>query len=341
MNQLDKQTLKAACRIRRGLAKARQNHRAIQLPAQPWFHMQRLAVRIQRARARGWHLAAQRCLAQFLGEANRLHWQMDDLLTPLRRQASPRPLPTESDLYRDILALKPEFSEVALDFDKHTLSVETEPIELAGIELGPFEIRLDWEELSSSQPYRVVAVEPNPAASNDTVTHPHVRDEALCEGEGRAAIRRALAEGRLYDFFLLVSQILHSYGQGAAFVELSRWNGVRCHDCDARVGPDELYDCHRCSETVCEECYSICSRCDSPTCSHCTSECNTCGGSYCKSCLQECSACGESVCSNCLEDNLCGDCHAEQQQDDTTDYDDSSAESAVGPDPALEVAACG
>lgn len=341
MNPFDKETLRAACHIRRGLEKARQDYRPLQLPFQAWGELQGLVTKVQRARARGWHAAAGRCLERFLRQADRLQWQLGYFLTDLRRQTSPRRLPPDSEIYRDIVALKEEFPEVTVDLQAHTLSVETEPIELEGIDLGRFEIRLDWGELRSSLPYRVVALDPNPAASNDSVTHPHVQDEVLCEGEGRAAVRGALAEGRLYDFFLLVSQILHSYGQGAAFVELNRWHGVRCHDCDGRVGSDEGYDCHRCSETVCDECYSICSQCGNSTCSNCTSECNTCGGSYCKSCLRECSACGESVCSNCLEDNLCGDCHAEQQQDDTNDSDDGTAQSTAGPDPDLEVATCG
>ena len=82
--------------------------------------------------------------------------------------------------------------------------------------LGPFEIRLDWGSLSDPNPYSVVALDPNSAASNDEVTHPHVKDEHLCEGEGHSAIRAALAECRLLDFFMLVSQVLHTYGQGSA-----------------------------------------------------------------------------------------------------------------------------
>ena len=36
----------------------------------------------------------------------------------------------------------------------------------------------------------------NPADANHSVTHPHVQDEAVCEGEGRQPVRRALEQGR-------------------------------------------------------------------------------------------------------------------------------------------------
>ena len=102
---------------------------------------------------------------------------------------------------------------------------------------GPFEIRLDWRQLGSATPYRVVALDPHPAAKDTDVTHPHVQEEQLCEGEGRSAVRAALAEGRLYDFFLLVSQLLHTYGRGSAYVELDNWDGIPCDDCNAPVRP--------------------------------------------------------------------------------------------------------
>ena len=51
----------------------------------------------------------------------------------------------------------------------------------------------------------MIARDPHPAESRENVTHPHVMDEILCEGEGRHSIRQALAQGRLLDFFTLVA----------------------------------------------------------------------------------------------------------------------------------------
>ena len=102
-----------------------------------------------------------------------------------------------------------------IDFEEHEIAVTTEPITLEGIFLGPFEIRLDWERLGNSLPYRIKALDPHPAAANEDVTHPHVQNEQLCEGDGRVGHPQRLREGRLGDFFLLVAQVLRTYGKGS------------------------------------------------------------------------------------------------------------------------------
>ena len=107
-----------------------------------------------------------------------------------------------------------EFEAVDIDLGEHELSVTTDRIVLEGINLGSFKIRLDWHLLGFSSAYRVMALDPNPAAKNEDITHPHVQDGNLCEGEGRSAVQAALEECRLYDFFLLVSRLLHTYGRG-------------------------------------------------------------------------------------------------------------------------------
>ena len=65
--------------------------------------------------------------------------------------------------------------------------------------------------------YRVVALDPHPAGSDESVTHPHVRDEQLCAGDAAAAIRSALAGGRICDFFLLVRSVLDRIQPRLAF----------------------------------------------------------------------------------------------------------------------------
>ena len=170
-----------------------------------------------------------------------------------------------------------------IDLDEHELSVTTDRIVLEGVFLGPFEIRLDWQRSASSSPYRVVALDPNPAAKSDDITHPHVQDEQLCEGDGRTAIRAALAECRLYDFFLLVSQLLHTYGRGSAYVELGDWDGVPCEDCGDSVDEDDRYYCDRCDATLCGECSVSCHGCGDAFCSGCLGPCAACGCEYCSS----------------------------------------------------------
>jgi hypothetical protein len=162
-----------------------------------------------------------------------------------------------------------------------------------------------------------VALDPHPAAKDTDVTHPHVQEEQLCEGDGRSAVRAALAEGRLYDFFLLVSQLLHTYGRGSAYVELDHWDGIPCDDCNALTDADDRYYCDRCGNTLCSSCSITCHGCDNGFCSGCASSCDSCGLDFCSSCLQICSVCRRQFCEDCLEAGLCHSCHEKQHKEET------------------------
>ena len=87
---------------------------------------------------------------------------------------------------------------------------------------------------------------PIPLRSNEDVTHPHVSDEAVCEGDGRVPIRKALEQGRLLDFFVIVRNLLQTYNSGSPFVSLDDWEGIRCADCGASAGEDERWTCVKC-----------------------------------------------------------------------------------------------
>jgi len=108
----------------------------------------------------------------------------------------------------------------------------TEPITLEDVYLGPFRIQLELNkdirlssvealsELYQGGAYHVIALEPNLAATDASVNHPHVSNERLCEGDGYAPIRAALEQGRLCDFFTLVRSILNTYSPDSPYVRL-------------------------------------------------------------------------------------------------------------------------
>ena len=95
------------------------------------------------------------------------------------------------------------FEEVSVDLKDKTITVQTACIELDYVDFGPFNIVLHWERIGQGRAFDVIAKEPNRSQVNDRVTHPHVREDELCEGEGTTAIHAALASGRLLDFFVL------------------------------------------------------------------------------------------------------------------------------------------
>jgi hypothetical protein len=326
MHRIPKETSRAAAAIQEHIAERHQDRRGMVLPDGIWDDMQRLRRQIEKAIQRGWHAAARRMTDDFLYTADSCHYRLLELVATLREQAKSPVLPSQAEILQEILALQKEFDEVELEPTTGTISVTVGPITLEGIHLGRFTISLDWEGPSSSSPYRVVALDPNPAASNDSVPHPHVQDERLCEGEGRAAICSAIAQGRLLDFFTIVSQTLFTYARGSAYVELDRWDGESCHDCGRTVYEDERYYCHRCDEIVCGDCSVTCQGCDYSYCSGCVSACHECHDDYCSSCLGSCSACHQATCSNCLQGGLCGSCHEKRQQERNNDDSDDRAD---------------
>ena len=202
---------------------------------------------------------------------------------------------------------------MSFDLRSTYLSVTTEPITLEGHYLGPFEIRLDLRRLTAESPYRVIALDPHPAASREGVTHPHVLDEVLCEGDGRTAIRQALAQGRLLDFFQLVVNLLRTYNRESPFVELALWNGEGCGDCGETVTAEYRYECQRCEDTVCGDCQTTCGDCEGSFCSNCISECANCHDAHCGRCLSSCAAASASFVLSCLDDHeRCPNCHEEE-----------------------------
>jgi hypothetical protein len=286
--------------------------------------MQRLSKQIDKARNHRWHRAARRLMDDLRYEVNGCHSRLSGLLVLLRQQAESPELPAIKEIYQEILALREEYDDIDMDPKTGEIRVTTEPIVLQDLRLGRFEIRLNWKSPSGESPYDVVALDPNPAASDSTVTHPHVQSKHLCEGDGRAAIRAALDQGRLGDFFQIVIRILSTYAEGSAYIELDQWDGEPCYECGGSVSEDERYYCARCANLLCDDCSTSCEHCGERYCSGCISACQICEGNYCSGCLENCSVCRRATCPNCLQDGLCEKCYEQRQDSD-------DCESPVGP----------
>jgi hypothetical protein len=303
----------------------------LSLPSDRWWRCDQLIRRIRRAEARGWRLAARRLRVDF-------QYALRNLLSPLEtmdRELGATPPATYSataaEIFADLAELEERFGAVEWELKAHWLSVTTRPITLSGHYLGPFEIRLDWHRLQRDPAYRILARDPQPAAAQEEVTHPHVRSEILCEGEGHLAIGRALAQGRFLDFFELVANVLETYNGDSAFVGLDVWNGLHCTDCGDLAGREESLVCERREDTVCSDCHSTCGRCEASLCSDCVGSCAYCRSSQCGHCLTRCAACREPVCSECLDlDERCPNC---VEDDETCD----DVECSLDQEPSLAI----
>lgn len=239
-------------------------------------------------------------------------------------------LPKPSVIFADLIQVEDEFGELNFDLKAKTVSVTTDPITLDDITFGSFEIRLFVDQMSklySESPYKIIALEPNPAATDENVTHPHVSSEKLCEGDGCVAIRKAIEQGRICDLFTMVTNILQTYNPDSPYVALSDWDGVSCYDCGYTVSNDECYYCEYCEREYCSQCSTYCQICDTTLCLGCSFECPDCEQPVCRGCTATCIECEETVCKDCVtEEGLCKQCEEQRKEDSNEEQKEKSTE---------------
>lgn len=227
---------------------------------------------------------------------------LQETLRSLLQDRPTRECPSINSLVADLRQLEVEFTEVKVHSKQRALSVTTHSIDLEGIDLGPFAIKLHWDRHAdgwSSDRFDIVALEPNPASTDERVTHPHVKDEILCAGDASAAIRKALQEGRLADAFLLVRSVLMTYNRHSPHVSLEAWHGRQCYDCGSCMSEDESRPCDRCDHDFCRECIQECPGCHRYRCADCMGRCLVCKRSFCDKCLRSSAHSGRKCCCSC------------------------------------------
>ena len=289
-------------------------------------HMLNLAVQ------RNWQASAKKIIGRINRNLNDFSYQLQRVQQTMNSETGKTP--KLNDIYAELCQIQQEYGQLKYDLKEQTLSIITDSISLDDIPFGPFEIRLrisDICQLYSSSPYRVIALDPNPAGSDSCVTHPHVSNDILCEGDGHMPIRRALEDGRLCDFFTIIINILQTYNPDSPYVSLDDWEGVSCCDCGRSVSGDDSYYCEFCDNDYCSQCSTYCQRCDTTTCLGCAYECPDCEEPVCRNCIAVCKQCEGEFCKDCLtEDGLCKSC--DQDRKDNTDEQqksDSTARIAV------------
>ena len=282
----------------------------------------------------GWFSAAGRCCNRTSRLLNDISYSISQIQQ--LAEGPQKKTPNLSLLVEELNQLQEEFGSVDFDKTKNTISVVTDPVTLEDVYLGPFTIRLALDKLSElykDSPYRVIALDPNPAATDENVTHPHVSGEGLCEGDGCVAIRVSLEQGRLSDFFTMVRSILNTYNPDSPYVSLSDWDGEPCYDCGYVMNREDTYYCSFCDRDYCEECSTCCRCCDETICLGCSQQCPLCEEYICENCMLECAECSSPCCSSCLEEELCPNCRKElevnneQQESQTTEVNQNGNES--------------
>ncbi len=304
----------AAAAIHARLVERPSNAPSPELPVAGWQESTRLVRLIQKAQRQRLYRAELKLQTALRGSIQRLSLKTSGVLRALETHLQNTVVTSAQNILADLRALEMEFEIVEINVPKQTVSVETEPICLEGFELGRFQIVWDWRFLRGTGAYEVIALDPNPAATDDDTTHPHVQSNALCEGEGKVSIRKALADGRLFDFFILIRQILQTYNSSSAYVRLDEWDGFQCPDCDSTSNEDESSICEGCSTRTCGECSYRCHDCEYFVCSGCIRTCTGCDNDTCSSCRSACAECGDGFCGECLNDNHCPLCREEEEE---------------------------
>ncbi|MCC7423040.1 MAG: hypothetical protein IT428_22420 [Planctomycetaceae bacterium] len=271
------------------------------LPDADWSRCRAAGRRLEKAERRGWRLAAVRLRRELRQAMEQLRLEMHRIEDRLTASERPPRIASLREILDDLRFLPDSFDEVRWDLRQEMLSVTTEPIVLEGFPLGRFTISLDWTRIGFTRPYHVLAREPNPAASDEAVTHPHVLNGKLCEGRGAVSLRAALESGRLVDFFTIVDRILHTYHRGSPHSPLSEWGGVCCPGCGDRLSEDDLTPCERCESVLCLGCLSGCPACRGLFCASCLEPCAECRVRTCRSCLSSGAGCGSADGSECFD----------------------------------------
>lgn len=311
MSLSQRQLVRIASDIRDQLLRLKQSkQREVQSRATGLIEQMNRLVSIRRklslCESRNWQAAGEKVLRHVEAALRDVPYDMQQVEQAV--QACNIKVPSVTEVYQELSQADEEFDGLLYHKEGDLLAVTTEPIELNDVHLGEFEIQLhvpSLAEMRYNAIYRIFALDPHPAASNECVTHPHVSDERLCPGDAGAAINMALAAGRICDFFLLVRSVLTHYNPDSPYVSLDSWHGISCHECGYVASGDDVHWCKCCQHEYCSECSSDCRRCDESICIGCLENCTVCDEPVCPSCMTSCPECGQQLCKTCLEELQC------------------------------------
>jgi len=242
---------------------------------------------------------------------------------------------TLKDLIEEIKAINDGWCGV--EFRDNTLKVPINNVCLSDtngnneVSLGDFNA-----ELNLSNPINGIRVSGGNNYSASGLSHPHIRDEHLCFGEGEDMASVAVCQGRLEDYFRIIEAIVRTYNEGGAYEggELVDWyepdrsDSFICANCEEWTYNDDgrYYECcdislceacdsggycNSCGGDKCEECMNICEACDECICNKCSMSCGVCCNHYCDSCTSEriCDICQNTMCDECAK--ICPECEKE------------------------------
>jgi hypothetical protein len=273
-----------------------------------------------KAACRGWTLVGPELEARAVSLLAEMEREARDARAVIKRPAAL--VPPLAFLIAELRQLEDEFGELEIGVKERFIGATTEPIVLESVRLGPFAIRFYWQRLGhgpETQCFDIVALSPNPAASDSRVTHPHVKSDRLCAGDAKLPLGEAVVDARLADAFCLIRSVLRTYNADSLHVRLADWGGTECYDCGGTVVDDDRVYCEACDHDYCQDCASNCAVCGTTRCTGCLTACAVCRDDCCGRCLQPAAHSGRECCRACLRP--CPSCGARVARDEVTATD--------------------
>jgi hypothetical protein len=180
-------------------------------------------------------------------------------------------VPTLKTITSDLKILMNDFE--GINFSGDCLTVEMGPFTLEGVHFGNFQVSFDMRNFCLVEHGSVPsakAVTPNRPSDDDEHTHPHVRGNEVCIGNGRGPLDKAITQARLQDCFEIVRSVLSTYNGADPFAPIIKWTGMRCKNCDAYYESEEAGStCNKCERTYCENCVAQCCSASDFACYRC------------------------------------------------------------------------
>ena len=261
----------------------------------------------------------------------------------IRQIVNPPVSTTFKDILAELNAIEADFGKWQFDFQEKYLVITTDEITLENIDLGEFDIYLPIVADGHNK-IKAIARDPNPAASNSDVTHPHVNKDIICLGDGKTAVWNSIKDGRFSDAFQLCVNILNTYSPSSPYIKLEEWGDsndmISCQNCDEECNEEEMCNCDTCRNYVCENCYAgNCSHrnCYNAMCISCVTMCCYCGERFCSEHddLTKCDKCEEKFCKDCISScDICDGwyCHQCQTLGECKECDKSFCEDCANED---------
>jgi len=246
----------------------------------------------------------------------------ESIISVVTDELQKRP-PSFIEIFEEVKSFQKNFPNAS--FSKRSISIISHNISLEDengneISLGRFKITLDLNSCPSvvdgtDHMIYAEALDPNPAREDYRVTHPHVKNNYICMGNGSSLVYQAYIEGRLEDVFKLLISILNTYNDESPYIRLEEWVGIECENCRAQTNEEEYYSCDRCGNMFCDNCGLTCRSCEGFCCSNClVGECEICNDPFCENCILNCTDCSNVICQGCAskcekcENDFCSSC---------------------------------